>query len=327
MPCYNTPIVKIIYPPGCDPTPVPVISSDQVRYDGPNLSCTGVQTGDCLNTVLEKIDEKICSEELVASIIQTIANNDVLKAYFCQLVSSCSPTTTTTTSSSTSTTTTTTTCIPNQAVSFYLATEYISLPSEEIIDFLPMTPEEACISIPASSSEQGAVSAFTVVAASFDIGQPIRSTGCFPLMNGTYIYLVGNQSLYQATIVVTVEDSIITSISTCPTTTTTTTTLSICSIPTITNVVPTGGHVGDFYFVNLSWSTSSPVNQILVYKSTNGGVSYFYAETVIYPGGATSGNITEAQNLGVSTCYKIQAECEPGNITIDSEPFCYTVTI
>jgi hypothetical protein len=109
MPCYNTPIVKIIYPPGCDPTPVPVISSDQVRYDGPNLSCTGVQTGDCLNTVLEKIDEKICSEELVASIIQTIANNDVLKAYFCQLVSSCSPTTTTTSTSSTTTTTSTST--------------------------------------------------------------------------------------------------------------------------------------------------------------------------------------------------------------------------
>lgn len=108
MPCYNSPVVKIVYPPGCDPTPVPVISSDQVHYDGPNLPCTGVQNGDCLNTALEKIDAKICSQELVASIIQTIANDDVLKAYFCQLVSECGPIPTTTTSTTATPTTTTT---------------------------------------------------------------------------------------------------------------------------------------------------------------------------------------------------------------------------
>lgn len=108
---------------------------------------------------------------------------------------------------------------------------------------------------------------------------------------------------------------------------TTTTTLSVCPIPTITNVVKTGGNVGNFYFINLSWSTSTPVNKILVYTSTNGGVSYFFDKTVTYPGGATSGNITGAQNLGVSTCYKIQAECEPENITVDSESFCYTVSV
>lgn len=97
MPCYNSPVVKIVYPPGCDPTPHETVSSEQVRYDGPNLSCTGIQNGDCLNAALEKIDTKICSTELVASIIQTIANNDVLKAYFCELVNSCAPTTTSTT--------------------------------------------------------------------------------------------------------------------------------------------------------------------------------------------------------------------------------------
>lgn len=97
MPCYNSPVVKIVYPPGCDPTPHEVVSSDAVRYDGPNLPCTGVQNGDDLTTALEKIDTKICSEELVASIIQTISENEVLKAYFCELVSSCGPTTTTTT--------------------------------------------------------------------------------------------------------------------------------------------------------------------------------------------------------------------------------------
>ena len=97
MPCYNSPVVKIVYPPGCDPTPHEVVSSEQVRYDGPNLSCTGVQNGDCLNTALEKIDQKICSDTFVAQIIETIENNPVLKAYFCQLVTSCIPTTTTTT--------------------------------------------------------------------------------------------------------------------------------------------------------------------------------------------------------------------------------------
>lgn len=111
MPCFNSPVVKIVYPPGCDPTPVPIIGSDQVNYNGPNLPCTGIQTGNCLNTVLQKIDDKICSDQLVAQIIETIENNDVLKAYFCQLVSSCAHTTTTTTSS-TSTTTTTTTVPP-----------------------------------------------------------------------------------------------------------------------------------------------------------------------------------------------------------------------
>lgn len=110
MPCYGE-LVKIVYPKNCDPCLYFKFPSSKVNYDGPNLSCSGVQTGDCLNTVLEKIDTKICSEELVAQIIQTIDNNEVLKAYFCQLVSSCSPTTTTTSTTATPTTTTTTTTL------------------------------------------------------------------------------------------------------------------------------------------------------------------------------------------------------------------------
>lgn len=98
MPCYE-PIVKIVYPPGCCPVPYEIINSSRVNYDGPNLACTGIQSSDSLNTALQKIDEKICSDEFVAQIIQTIENNSLLKAYFCQLVSGCSvePTTTTTT--------------------------------------------------------------------------------------------------------------------------------------------------------------------------------------------------------------------------------------
>lgn len=109
MPCYE-PIVKIVYPPGCCPVPYEIINSSRVNYDGPNLACTGIQSSDSLNTALQKIDEKICSDEFVAQIIQTIENNSLLKAYFCQLVSGCSvePTTTTTTTVAPTTTTTTT---------------------------------------------------------------------------------------------------------------------------------------------------------------------------------------------------------------------------
>ena len=98
MPCYES-VIKIVYPPGCAPIPFEIIESSRVHYDGPNLSCTGIQTNDCLTDALQKIDEKICSDQFVAQIINTIENNGLLKAYFCQLVSGCLSTTTTTTTS------------------------------------------------------------------------------------------------------------------------------------------------------------------------------------------------------------------------------------
>lgn len=106
MPCFG-PLVRVVYPPTCDPFANRIVSSDHVEYNGDNLSCTGIQNCDTLTVALQKIDNKICSDAFVAQIIQTIETNDVLKAYFCQLVSSCSPTTTTTSTSSTTTTTTT----------------------------------------------------------------------------------------------------------------------------------------------------------------------------------------------------------------------------
>jgi len=120
MPCFG-PLVRVVYPPTCDPFANRIIDSDHVEYQGDNLSCTGIQNCDTLTVALQKIDSKICSDQFAAQLIQTIANDPVLLAYFCQLVSSCSPTTTTTsttvepttttTTSSTSTTTTTTTTV------------------------------------------------------------------------------------------------------------------------------------------------------------------------------------------------------------------------
>jgi len=96
MPCFG-PLVRVVYPTTCDPYANRIIDSDHVEYQGDNLSCTGIQNCDTLTVALQKIDSKICSDDFVAQIIQTIANDPTLKAYFCQLVSSCSPTTTTTT--------------------------------------------------------------------------------------------------------------------------------------------------------------------------------------------------------------------------------------
>jgi len=107
MPCYE-PVIKIIYPPGCAPIPFEIIESSRVNYDGPNLSCTGIQNNTCLTDALQKIDEKICSDQFIVQILTEINNNPTLKEYFCQLVSGCSLTTTTTTSIPTTTTTTTT---------------------------------------------------------------------------------------------------------------------------------------------------------------------------------------------------------------------------
>lgn len=111
MPCYES-VIKIVYPPGCAPIPFEIIESSRVHYDGPNLACTGIQTNDCLTDALQKIDEKICSDQFVAQIIQTIENNSVLKAYFCQLVSGCVPTTTSTSTTIVPITTSTTTVAP-----------------------------------------------------------------------------------------------------------------------------------------------------------------------------------------------------------------------
>ena len=111
MPCFG-PLVRVVYPPTCDPYANRIIDSDHVEYQGDNLSCTGIQNCDTLTVALQKIDSKICSDQFAAQLIQTIANDPVLLAYFCQLVSSCSPTTTTTSTTVEPTTTTSTTIVP-----------------------------------------------------------------------------------------------------------------------------------------------------------------------------------------------------------------------
>lgn len=96
MPCYGQ-LTKVVYPKGCDPCLYVTQDATKVIYNGSNLPCTGIQTGDCLEVALQKIDNKICSSDLVAQILQTIANDPTLGSYFCNLVNSCPTTTSTTT--------------------------------------------------------------------------------------------------------------------------------------------------------------------------------------------------------------------------------------
>jgi hypothetical protein len=104
MPCYSE-AYRIAFPFACND---PCISSFQIIYNGPNLPCTGIQSKDNLEVALQKIDNRMCSDEFIAHIIDTIENTPLLQAYFCQLVASCSSTPTTTSTSTSSTTTTTT---------------------------------------------------------------------------------------------------------------------------------------------------------------------------------------------------------------------------
>ena len=45
---------------GDDPCNPKIVKSDDIRYTGPNLPCTGINTCEDLTTVLQMIDEKIC---------------------------------------------------------------------------------------------------------------------------------------------------------------------------------------------------------------------------------------------------------------------------
>lgn len=60
----------------CNPCNSSMIGSNNVKYDGPNLPCTGVKTCENLTIVFEKIDEQICAlKAAVVQLQQEIHNN------------------------------------------------------------------------------------------------------------------------------------------------------------------------------------------------------------------------------------------------------------
>lgn len=102
-PCYT--------PEGQTAGPAYCIGTNNVKYTGPNLPNTGIETNNNVTLALQKIDEALDPVELVQNIIIAINQNPSLQVMFCALVNSCAitPTTTSTTTTVIPTTTTTTT--------------------------------------------------------------------------------------------------------------------------------------------------------------------------------------------------------------------------
>jgi len=94
-PCYS----GNSYPKHCgvDPCHVHKTNTDNVFYNGGNLPCTEISTCDSLTTALQKIDEKVCAENMAIEILNAINTNPSLKLLLCEMLSECLPTTTTTT--------------------------------------------------------------------------------------------------------------------------------------------------------------------------------------------------------------------------------------
>jgi hypothetical protein len=96
MPCFG-PVKGPVYPEGMGPCTIPCVDAQYIIYEGPNLPCTGINTSTNLQVALEKIDEKVCPENILTSILLLLQTDPTFKATFCSIVNSCLPTTTTTT--------------------------------------------------------------------------------------------------------------------------------------------------------------------------------------------------------------------------------------
>lgn len=96
MPCFG-PVKGPLYPEGMGPCAPVCIDASSIVYNGNNLPCAGVNTGDSLDLALAKIDSHICPEYILNSILILLRIDPVFHVQFCELVNGCLPTTTTTT--------------------------------------------------------------------------------------------------------------------------------------------------------------------------------------------------------------------------------------
>jgi hypothetical protein len=310
MPCFG-PLVRVVYPPTCDPFANRIVSSDFVEYNGDNLSCTGIQNCDTLTVALQKIDNKICSDAFVAQIIQTIANDPVLSAYFCQLVNQCALTTTTTTTAIPATTTTTTTGIPVTTTTTTTAgpttttttTTCIARPENLIgaqlvtnVDYTDVTVANSC-ALFVSYQSSGTMDPISVLTGGAEyeglsIGQAIYlgvgETNCTRVDNGVYwiypsLFPEGAQEYFYslsttAITVITVAGGIISDIDYCfgggSRTTTTTTTLTP---PTYTRTLSLGFNA----YTSQPFPTALSACDALTLQSGN---NYVEGSDIVEPG-------------------------------------------
>lgn len=90
MPCYDVKMYTSDPNCGCKSDVGPcTIYSDRVEYAGPNLPNTGIQNLEDLSTALQKIDERLNSENIFNLILQVLDTNPELKALLCDKLSSC----------------------------------------------------------------------------------------------------------------------------------------------------------------------------------------------------------------------------------------------
>lgn len=87
----------------CDPCNQSPICSEDVKYSGPNLVCTTIETCDSMSTAFEKLNSKICTLQSTLVILQ-----NQLNSYTTTTTTSSTSTTTSTSTSTTSTSTTST---------------------------------------------------------------------------------------------------------------------------------------------------------------------------------------------------------------------------
>ena len=93
-------VVNTVYPKKCNngwSSAGYPISTNLICYNGPNLPNTGINTGDNLTLVLEKIDAELDPINLAETLLQTIATNVSLLTAFCEIANGCLAYTTTTT--------------------------------------------------------------------------------------------------------------------------------------------------------------------------------------------------------------------------------------
>lgn len=89
MPCYS--INTITFPKKCNNgwfAGYPILTN-LISYNGANLPSTGVNTGDNLNSILQKIDNALLAEALASSVLAIIQTNSQYNEQFCDLVQAC----------------------------------------------------------------------------------------------------------------------------------------------------------------------------------------------------------------------------------------------
>jgi len=63
--------------------------SEEVYYSGPNLPNTGINTEDTITLALQKIDNKLSPENLIAYIVDILNTNPTLKNDLCTALGGC----------------------------------------------------------------------------------------------------------------------------------------------------------------------------------------------------------------------------------------------